>query len=116
MFAFIAVFAFTALSFGQQAKAATSVEVAKSKTTGVYTFTLPATLVEDDVNNTAKIYTHYFTVVYTPTTNNAVITMVENDDRSRHVIARFFVALGVKEIMLDGKAYTPEEFYVGHMQ
>lgn len=86
-------------------------EVTLSKTSGNYSFTLPAGTTAATVEQNAKYYTHYFTVNYTESTKEAKITMLTNDEKSRHVICRFLIASGVETINMEGKVLPIEEFY-----
>lgn len=110
----------TMTSYGQE-KLGTAIsksksELAQSKTNGKYTFTLPSGTSTETVQQNAKYYTNYFTVDYVVATNVANITMVTNDERSRHVICRFLIASGVEKINVDGTEFPVEEFYTNYLK
>lgn len=110
----------TMTSYGQE-KLGTAIsrsksELAQSKTNGKYAFTLPSGTSSEKVQQNAKYYTNYFTVEYAAATNIASITMVTNDERSRHVICRFLIASGVDKINVDGTELPVEEFYTNYLK
>lgn len=117
---FITFLSISTFSFGQDASniatAQTKNELVSSKESGNYVFILPAGLSVDDVNKNAKYYVHYFTVEYLEKTNQANITMITNDDKSRHVIMRFLTACGVRYVMVDGNTVSLEDFFVNFVQ
>ena len=115
----IAFFFATTLSFGQEnstAAAQKATELVSSKETGKYLFVMPAELTADQVAKSAKYYTHYFTVDFNETSKEAKVTMVINDDKSRHVVMRFLTACGVQNVTVDGKMYSNEDFFNAFMK
>jgi hypothetical protein len=42
--------------------------------------------------------------------------MLKNDDVSKHVIVRFLVSVGVKEISMSGKDYDVETFFQDYIR
>lgn len=110
----IAFFFATTLSFAQEnsmAVAQKATELVSSKETGKYTFVMPADLTADQVAKNAKYYTHYFTVDFNESSKEAKVTMVINDEKSRHVVVRFLTACGVQNVSVDGKMYSNEDFF-----
>lgn len=108
------------MSYGQE-KLGTAIsrsksELAQSKSNGKYAFALPSGTSTEKVQQNAKYYTNYFTVDYVPATNIANITMVTNDERSRHVICRFLIASGVEKINVEGTELAVEEFYTSYLK
>ena len=103
-------------AFGQEkSKSAISkgkVEVVNSKSNGIYHFTLPKGTTAEAVKKNAEYYKIYFSVSYVESTQDATITMLINDEKSRHVICRFMSASQVDTVQVDGKDYTLEDFYV----
>jgi DNA/RNA endonuclease G (NUC1) len=64
-------------------------EILKGKESGNFSFTLPSGTATSTVEQNAKAYTMYFKVNFNESTHEAAITMVNNDEKSRHVICRF---------------------------
>lgn len=109
----------TSVSFAQEnatAFAQKATELLSSKESGKYLFVMPADLTEEQVSKSAKYYTHYFTVEFNESSKEANISMVINDDKSRHVIVRFLIACGVQNVTVDGKMYTNEDFFNTYMK
>lgn len=84
--------------------------LAKSKGSGEYIFTLPSTVSKEDVEKSSKYYTHYFSVDFKEDAHEATINLVNNEVKSRFVIARFLTSCGVRFITVDGKNVTLDEF------
>lgn len=117
---FIAIIGFSAISFSQLAStvasAQTKTELATSKETGKYLFVLPSGLTTEEVTKNAKYYTLYFTVDFNQTSSEAKINMIANDEKSRHVVIRFFSACGVQSVKVDGNTISTEEFFLTYMK
>ena len=105
-FAILMTLGFSVTSVAQEkstvAMGPTKTEIAAGKQSGNFTFILPEGVNADDVNQSAKYYTHYFTVEYSDKTRAAVLTMANNEEKSRSVIVRFLVANGVQKVSIDG--------------
>lgn len=84
--------------------------LAKSKISGEYVFTLPASVSKEDVEKSAKYYTHYFTVNFDAGSHDAKVVLTNNEIKSRYVIARFLSSCGVRFITVDGKNVSLDEF------
>jgi len=93
-----------------------TVELAKSKSSGVYHFTLPKGATSASVEEKAKYYLLYFNVTFIEATSEATITMVTNDEKSRHIICRFLTSSNSKHVNVDGKEITLDEFYTTHLK
>ena len=91
-------------------------ELAQSKTNGKYIFSLPTGTPSDKVEQNAKYYTNYFTVTYSSTTSVANITMITNDEKSRHIICRFLIACGIEKINVEGTDLAIEEFFTSYLK
>lgn len=78
---------------------------------GAYDFVLPAGITQKDVAVSAEFYTMYFKVNFLEDAHIASIVLNEKDEKNKHVMVRFFVSLGIREIMYDGKTYAVEDFY-----
>ncbi len=99
----------TALSKG-------AIEISKSKENGNYSFTLPKGISAATIEQNAKSYTMYFKVNYNEGTQEAHITMVTNDEKSRHVICRFMISSGIEKINVDGKEIMLEDFFTTYLK
>jgi hypothetical protein len=95
----------------KEAVSKSKTELVQSKTSGLYSFSLPVGTTDEQVQQNSKYYTNYFTVNYDVATQTANITMITNDERSRHVICRFLIASGVETINVEGKKMEVESFY-----
>lgn len=89
----------------------TKTEFAKGKDTGVYKFYLPEGVVTADVAQSAKYYTHYFSVDYDASTRAAKIKMVTNDEKSRSVIARFLISNNVQFVDVEGTMVATTDLF-----
>ena len=94
-----------------KAKVESAEKFTATKDKGVFVFQMPSTVTAEQVKAAADYYTQYFTVNFDAKTKNAKITMVKNDEVSKHVIARFLITTGVKEITMSEKNYAIEAFY-----
>ena len=82
-----------------------------SKVNGIYVFQMPGSVTAEQIKKSAGYYSQYFTVDFDAKSHDAKITMVKNDDLSKHVIIRFLVTNGIKEINMTGKNYDVESFF-----
>jgi len=115
--AFVSISTFTyAQETANTASAQSKTEVAASKESGNFKFILPSGLTSEDVTNNAKYYVHYFSVNYSDKTQEANISMVTNDDKSRYVIMRFLTACGVRYVKMDGATMSLEDFFSNHIK
>lgn len=104
------VFSQTATLEGNKESLKRNVEV------GVFQITMPSSVSEEDVKKAKGYYTDYFTVNYTKETRLATIEMLENTPKARRVITRLLLSLSVKEVNIDGKDYTLNDFYNTFLQ
>ncbi|MFT7345421.1 MAG: hypothetical protein ACI9XP_002016 [Lentimonas sp.] len=93
------------------AKSLSYEKVHESLEKGSVLFFLPTSITESQVNESAEYYTMYFSVKYNAKENSVVLTFVDEEEKNKHVMVRFFVSLGIEEIKMDQKTYSPEEFY-----
>ncbi|NVK64834.1 MAG: hypothetical protein HWE22_09615, partial [Flavobacteriales bacterium] len=109
---------FAAVGFGQEATEIVKTEGAKelenSKTDGEYVFVFTGKTAKD-MNDAAKYYENYFTVVFDESTQTAKINMVQNDERGRSVIIRLFSASGVRNVNIDGEIISLNDFMTGYL-
>lgn len=111
-------FTFYLTAFSQTPTASVSGDAETMKNAidkGVFEFTLPDYVTEEQVRKSANYYTDYFTVDYTHENRLAKITMLDNDPMTRRIITRFLISTKVKLIAFDGNEYTINEFYEKYM-
>jgi hypothetical protein len=90
-------------------------ELSLSKSSGKYLITLPDGMTLEEVAESSKFYTRIFTVSFDEKTDVATITMVENSDKSRHVIVRFLTSCGVQSVLVEGREMMLEDFFTNYM-
>jgi hypothetical protein len=115
----LTVVSMVTMSYAQDVTSATAqskTELISSKKTGNYSFILGNKLSADEVAKNAQYYVHYFTVDYSVKTNEAKITMIENDEKNRHIVVRFLTACGIQNVIIEGKSITTDEFFVNYMR
>lgn len=97
------------------ATAQSKTELAASKSSGKYLITLPDGMTANEVAENSKFYTRVFTISFDENTDIATITMIENSDKSRHVIVRFLTSCGVQSVLVDGHEMMLEDFFTNLM-
>lgn len=114
------VFGVFALSFAQTATNTAitegSEELAKSKVSGSYVYTLPQGTTSDEVSKAASYYKQYFTVNYEQTSQEASIEIVGDAAPSRQIILRFLSGCGVRYIEVDGESKALDVFYEDNLK
>src|SRR5688500_9976475 len=77
-----------------------------------FNFSFPSTYTVDQINSSATYYVQYFTVAPTQVADglNVEIKLVEDNEMSRRVIARFFTSLEVKDITVNGTSVLMPDF------
>ena len=106
-------------AWGQENKIAYTkgkTDIIQSKETGIYSFILPDSITSSNVEINKKYYTNYFKVEFNELTNEAIIEMVKNDEKSRHVICRFLMASGIEKVSQEGKEMSVEEFFQAYIK
>ncbi len=107
------------LSYAQETNSATAqskTELISSKVSGNYSFIIGNKLSAEQVSKNAQYYVHYFTVTYSEKTNEALVKMVTNDEKNRHIVVRFLTACGIQNILVEGRTLAPEEFFNNYMK
>ena len=115
----LTVVSMVTMSYAQEINSATAqskTELISSKETGNYSFILGNKLSAEEVAKNAQYYVHYFTVNYSDKTNEAKVTMIANDEKTRHIVVRFLTACGIQNVIVDGKTISAEEFYINFMK
>jgi hypothetical protein len=114
------LFGFTAFGFTQAEREVAVVknhqQLGHSKVSGEYTFILPEGITKKDVTHSANYYTHYFTVEFDESSRETRIKLIDNTEKSRHVIVRFLVSCGVQKVTSNGDSLAVDEFYSIHMK
>jgi hypothetical protein len=82
-----------------------------SKEKGIYVFQMPSSVTAEQIKKASSYYTQYFTVNFDAKSHDAKITMLKNDNVSKHVIIRFLVTTGVKYITMGGEDFDVETFF-----
>ena len=118
--AILAIFSISTVTFAQEtsvfAVAQSSKDLAASKQSGSYTFTLPVGLSQDQVAKNALYYDVYFTVEYSEKTSEAKINLIENNEISRRIITRFLLVNGAQSVKLDGKIQSMDVFFTNYLK
>ncbi len=114
--AILAIFSLSMMSMAQEAKVANASSFDAGKKAGDFSFILPENVTAENVTQNSKYYTHYFTVTFDDATNRADIKMITNDEKSRHVIIRFLISLGVEQVTMNGTSENVEAFYQSHLK
>jgi hypothetical protein len=94
-----------------EAKVAKSADFTENKSRGEFYFSFPNATTKEAVDKNASFYTEFFTVQYDEKSHVVSIKMVQNDEKSRHIIKRFLIASKITQIEMDGTSYKVDEFY-----
>lgn len=110
----------TGFSFSQdkifEAKVTNPKKLESFKTSGELSFTFPSSTTKENIEKTAKYYTQFFTVTFDEKKSEVLIKMVNNDEKSRHIINRFLIANKISQVNLDGQLFKVEAFYETHLK
>jgi hypothetical protein len=66
---------------------------------------MPNSTSSSSIEQNSKYYTIYFSVKFNEINHEVDISMITNDEKSRHILCRFLVSSGIEKINLDGKNY-----------
>ncbi|MBL1280653.1 MAG: hypothetical protein COA33_010285 [Fluviicola sp.] len=114
LFTLIAVLTLTVTGFSQDVEKIAitegKAELAKSKVSGEYTYTLPTHVTEEYVKKVSKYYVSYFTIAFDASTQEAVVTMNSEAEKGEMVMGRFLSSCGVRELKVDESTITLDEF------
>ena len=91
-------------------------ELAASKTSGVYEFTLPSSLTKEDVEKSAKYYTSIFSLEFDEGSHVATITMIDNSLKNRYVMTRLLTACKVNYVNVDETSYQLYDFIDAYLK
>ncbi len=119
-FALVSILTLSLTSYAQEHSgvvvASSITELAASKENGKYVFQFPEGISSESVEQTTKYYTHYFAVQYDGSSRKVILTMVNNDEKSRSVIGRFFVANSIDNVNVEGTLMTVGEFFENYLK
>lgn len=119
-FALVSILTLSLTSYAQEHSgvvvASSITELAASKENGKYVFQFPEGISSESVEQTTKYYTHYFEVQYDGSSRKVILTMVNNDEKSRSVIGRFFVANSIDNVNVEGTSMTVGEFFENYLK
>ena len=90
------------------------IEDGKSK--GSYVFTLAPDVTSAEVDKMKGYYTTYFTVAFTESKHEAVVTMVSKEEIAPRVIMRFLSGLGMNTVSVDGTDKPLDKFFEEHLK
>jgi hypothetical protein len=108
----------TLISYAQErvASAISDDNFVSANKAGLYTFAVPNDITAKEVALSAEYYTMYFTVTFDEKNHQTIITLKDKSDNAKHIIGRFFVSLGLREITYNGSTYSVEEFYQKYLK
>lgn len=86
-------------------------ELVNSKEKGVFKFTFPNNISNEEINQSANYYTSFFSVNFEESSHIVIITMNDNNSSNRRVIMRFMAANKISNISVDGNLISVHEFY-----
>lgn len=119
-FALVSILTLSLTSYAQEhsgvAVASSKTELAASKENGKYVFQFPEGISAESVEQTTKYYTHYFTVQFDGSSRKAILTMVNNDEKSRSVIGRFLISNSIEHVNVEGNLMTVGEFFENYLK
>ena len=94
-----------------EAKVAKTADFTENKSKGEFYFSFPDATKKEAVDKSAAFYTEFFTVQYDERSHLVSIKMVQNDEKSRHIISRFLIANKITQVNMDGTLYKVDDFY-----
>lgn len=113
VFSLLLFLVFGLSAFGQTTRATSPKKetIGAAVQAGEFVFGIPADITSKQVKESAEYYTLYFTVEHLQATKQVRIIMKENTAKARHIIVRFFVSLGIREIMVNDAVLSVEDYY-----
>lgn len=94
-----------------EAKVVNSKQFQANKEAGEFKFVFPEITKKEEVERNAAFYKEYFSVIYDESTHSVTIKMVQNNEKNRQIIKRFFVSMNIKQIEMNGTSMQVDEFY-----
>jgi DNA/RNA endonuclease G (NUC1) len=83
----------------------------KSKELGTYDFQFPENTSKETVMKNAAYYKDYFSVNYHEKNKTATLKLLEINETNKKVIKRFLHANGIKQIEIEAKSLSIDEFF-----
>ncbi len=106
----------SALSFGQKVANASAESLKNGKSSGNYTFVMPADVTAAEVDGVKNYYKQYFTVTMDEKKHELTVNLVKNDETSVRVINRLMVSLEVSDFSVGGTEMTFDEMFEKYMK
>ena len=100
----------------QKTATATPESFTKGKSAGVFTFTLPADITAEKVNQSRNYYTQYFTVNFDEAKHIVTISLAKNEEMNKQVINRFMTSLDIRSFKIADKDYTFRTMFDEYMK
>jgi hypothetical protein len=91
-------------------------DLAASKTSGLYEFTLPSTLSKESIDKSASYYKSMFTVDFDEASHKATLTMVDNTLKNRYVMVRLLTACKVNHVTVDDETLQLYDFIDSYLK
>jgi hypothetical protein len=91
-------------------------DLAASKTSGVYEFTLPSTLTKESIDKSASYYSSIFSLDFDESSHKAKMTMVENTLKNRYVMTRMFTACKITHVTVDEETLQLYDFIDSYLK
>lgn len=109
-----------ALSFAQDAKNTAisqgAKELANSKESGTYVYTMPEGTTQEEVAKAASYYPDFFTVSYDASSREATVEITGEQAPSSQVMLRFLSGCGVMYVDVDGDSHQLNLFYADYVK
>lgn len=106
----------SALSFGQKVAAISKDALAAGKSTGVYSFVMPADVTSAQVESVKGYYKEYYTVAFDAKSHVLTMTLTQNAEMNIRVMNRMMVALEVRDFKVGDTNMTFEELYENYLK
>lgn len=114
----VLVLGFAGMSIAQTevANSKGSKELAASKSSGTYSFVLPSRVSQDDIDKNMKYYKLYMDAAFNANSHEVLLTLSENSQKNRYVVARFLTALKVTHVKVDGENMVMDAFIKKYLE
>lgn len=99
----------SSFAFSQDAAAISVSQLKEAKSKGIFEFTVPENITEEQVNAAKGYYTTYFTVTFDEATDKLKVVLTSNEALNIQVVNRLLVSLNLKSVNVDGKEMTYQE-------
>lgn len=89
--------------------------LAKSKISQVYNYVLPEAITQEHIDRVSKYYTSYFTISFNEENKATKVTLKDVKGASM-VMGRFLSSCNVREIKIDDKVISLDEFMKNYLR